>query len=90
MPFVGDDFRGMFYLISVVFTLVLGLRQSLSESIRGTYPFLLHRPADRCRLIGIKLSLGTIVYLICAGIPILVYGVGPPHRAPMPVRSSGR
>ena len=68
-------FAGMFMLISVVFTLALGLRQSLGESIRGTYPFLLHRPADRCRLIGIKLLLGMIVYLICAGIPILVYGV---------------
>ena len=73
-PFIGDDFRGMFLLISVVFALALGLRQSLGESIRGTYPFLLHRPADRCRLIGIKLLLGTIVYLICAGLPILIYG----------------
>jgi hypothetical protein len=33
----------------------------------------LHRPADRHWLIGIKLLVGMIVYLICAGIPILVY-----------------
>ena len=74
MPFVYDDFVGKFYLISVVFAIALGLRQTLGESIRGTYPFLLHRPADRRWLIGMKLSVGTAVYLICTAVPILVYG----------------
>ena len=59
VPFVNDDFVGRFYLISVVFTIALGLRQTLGESIRGTYPFLLHRPADRRWLIGVKLLVGT-------------------------------
>jgi hypothetical protein len=53
----------------------LGIRQTLGESIRGTYPFLFHRPAERLCLIGMKLAVGMTVYLICAGLPILVYGV---------------
>jgi len=74
VPFVNDDFVGTFYFISVVFTIALGLRQPLGESIRGTYPFLLHRPADRRWLIGMKLAVGAAVYLICTAVPILVYG----------------
>ena len=73
VPFVHDEFGGKFVFISVIFTIALGLRQSLGESIRGTYPFLLHRPADRRWLIGMKLSVGAAAYLICTAVPILVY-----------------
>ena len=73
VPFVRDDFVGKFYFVSVIFTIALGLRQSLGESVRGTYPFLLHRPADRHWLIGMKLAVGTAAYLICTLVPILVY-----------------
>ena len=74
VPFVRDIFTGWFFFISVVFTIALGLRQTLGESMRGTYPFLLHRPAGRRWLIGIKLAVGLTFYLICAVIPILIYG----------------
>jgi hypothetical protein len=75
VPFVADDFVGKFCTIAVIFAIALGLRQSLGESAGGTYPFLLHRPADRRWLIGVKLLLGMGVYLICTAAPILVYGV---------------
>jgi hypothetical protein len=73
VPFITDDFASRFVLISVVFAIALGLRQSLGESLHGTYPFLWHRPADRGWLIGVKLLLGMAIYLGCAAAPILVY-----------------
>ncbi len=48
VPFVNDGFfYGCFVLISAATAIALGLRQTLGESIHGTYPFLFHRPADR-------------------------------------------
>lgn len=73
VPFFDDVFTHMFCVISVIFAIALGLRQTLGESIGGTYPFLLHRPANRCWLIGVKLLVGTTTYLICAAAPILIY-----------------
>ena len=75
VPFVRDIFVVWFVIISVVMAIALGLRQTLGESIRGTYPFLLHRPASRRWLIGVKLCFGMALYLICGAAPILVYGV---------------
>jgi ABC-type transport system involved in multi-copper enzyme maturation permease subunit len=74
VPFVNDAFSGKFFMISVIFTIALGMRQTLGESIRGTYPFLLHRPADRRRLMATKLLVGTITCVICTAAPILLYG----------------
>lgn len=75
VPFVSGDFVGKLCLIAVIFSVALGLRQSLGESLGGTYPFLLHRPAERRWLIGLKLLLGLAVYLTCTAAPILVYAV---------------
>ena len=68
-------FIGWFVCISGAMAIALGLRQTLGESIPGTYPFLLHRPAGRLWLIGVKLLTGSVLYLICAAVPILAYGV---------------
>ena len=75
MPFVEDTFIPWLWLISIPMTIALGLRQTLGESIPGTYPFLFHRPAGRRWLIGMKLLVGIGVYLTCASIPILVLGL---------------
>lgn len=75
VPFIGDDFAGVFYLISVVFAIALALRQTLGESIGGTYLFLLHRPASRNWLIGVKLVVGTTAFMICTATPILIYAL---------------
>jgi len=73
IPFVGGVFSGMFVLVSVGFAIALGLRQSVGESIRDTFVFLLHRPVRRQRLIAVKLLTGAALYLVCAALPILVY-----------------
>ena len=75
-PFVNDSlFFGWFICISAAMAIALGLRQTLGESIPGTYPFLFHRPADRRWLIGVKLLTGSVLYLVCAAVPIVAYGI---------------
>lgn len=73
MPFVSDSFRGSFIAISLALTIALGLRQTLSESVRGTWLFLLHRPVDRRIVIGLKLAVGAGLYLAGAAASILIY-----------------
>ena len=51
----------------------LGLRQTVGESIHGTWMFLLHRPVGWTRLIGVKLLVGVALYLVCGAAAILVY-----------------
>jgi hypothetical protein len=76
VPFVDDGFfLGWFVLISVATAIALGLRQTLGESIRGTYPFLLHRPAERRWLIGTKLLVGLAVSLTTGIVSILGYAL---------------
>jgi hypothetical protein len=75
VPFVQDSFLVCFLFVSAALAIALGLRQTLGESIPGTYPFLFHRPASRRWLVGAKLFLGMSAYLICAVIPILAYGL---------------
>lgn len=75
-PFVDDGFfGGWFVCICVVVTIALGLRQTLGESVAGTYSFLFHRPARRRWLVGIKLLVGMSVYLVCGPVAILGYGI---------------
>jgi hypothetical protein len=75
-PFVDDGFfGGWFVCISVVVAIALGLRQTLGESVAGTYPFLFHRPARRRWLIGMKLLVGMSAYLVGGPLAILGYGV---------------
>jgi ABC-type transport system involved in multi-copper enzyme maturation permease subunit len=74
IPFVHDgEFAGVHSLISGIFAVVLGFRQSAWESSRGTYLFLLHRPIRRETVFLIKLAMGSAVYLLCASLPILLY-----------------
>jgi hypothetical protein len=85
IPFVGDgDFAAVHTLISAIFAMALGFRQSAWESSRGTYLFLLHRPIRRETVFLIKLSAGSAVYLLCASVPILLYAwwaILPGHHA---------
>jgi hypothetical protein len=75
MPFVDDGFISGYIWVSGGFAIALGLRQTLGESIAGAYPFLFHRPATRRWLIGTKMLVGTVVYLLFGLIPILAYGL---------------
>jgi hypothetical protein len=75
LPFVGDGFLNGYVFVSGALAVALGLRQTLGESIVGTYLLLFHRPATRQWLIGVKLLVGLVAYLICGLVPILVYGM---------------
>src|SRR5262249_34830760 len=61
-----------------------GFRQSATESARGTYLFLLHRPIGRDVIFLIKLATGAGVLLLCASLPIVLYAAWaavPGHHA---------
>jgi ABC-type transport system involved in multi-copper enzyme maturation permease subunit len=73
VPFVDYDFVVCFLWISAILAIALGLRQTLGESIHGTYPFLFHRPVNRRWLLGMKLAVGASAYLFCSVIPILIF-----------------
>lgn len=73
VPFVTDDFVPLFVTVAGCLAVALGLRQTLLESIFGTYPFLLHRPAARWQLIGTKLLVGLGLYLVFSVVPIVIY-----------------
>ncbi len=73
VPFVDDGFDFVFCLFAPCLAIALGFRQTMWESLRGTWLFLLHRPMSRRWLIGVKLLTGLVVYLICTALPILAY-----------------
>lgn len=84
VPFLGANFIWFFTFISVVFAVALGFRQSAWESARGTFLFLLHRPLRRETIFIVKLAMGIGVLLVCASLPIVVYGMWaavPGHHA---------
>lgn len=54
--------------------IALGFRQSVWESWRDTYVYLLSRPVSRPAAIGVKLATGLILVLIASAIPILYLG----------------
>jgi hypothetical protein len=84
VPFVGDGFSGFFLFVSVLFAVALGFRQSAWESSRGTYLFLLHRPVRREAIFLLKLAMGVGAFVLCASVPILLYGTwaaSPAHHA---------
>jgi hypothetical protein len=73
IPFLDGEFAWTFGLMSAALAIGLSLRQTVGESARGTWLLLLHRPASRSRLIGMKLLAGAGVYFVCGAIPILLY-----------------
>jgi ABC-type transport system involved in multi-copper enzyme maturation permease subunit len=73
IPFLDGGFADVHTLISALFALALGFRQSAWESSRGTYLYLLHRPLRRETIFLIKLATGVTVFLLCASLPILLY-----------------
>jgi hypothetical protein len=76
VPFVEDPlFVSRFNWICAAMAIALGFRQTVGESMHGTYLFLFHRPTDRCRLIGVKLLVGLAMYLMCGAVGITVYGL---------------
>ena len=75
VPFTGTDYVTPFSLISGVFAVALGFRQSAVESASGTFLYLLHRPLPRDEIMLTKLASGLAVFFVCASFPVVAYGV---------------
>ena len=73
IPFLAGIFPGAFIWVSGGLAIALGFRQSMWETTRNTWLFLLQRPAPWLWLIGVKLVVGLILYLVCAATPVLLY-----------------
>lgn len=73
VPFVTDGFTEMVVLVSACLAVAMAVRQTIGESRRSTWHWLLHRPLARKRIIFVKLAAGVAVYLVCGSLPILWY-----------------
>jgi hypothetical protein len=75
-PFVNDT-RLISYLtlLGCSFAIVLGFKQSAWELSQGSYFFLLHRPANRETIFGVKLAVGLNVLLLVTGCLIQAYAM---------------
>ncbi len=84
VPFVHGSFTHPFVLISVLFAVALGFRQSAWESAKGTYLYLLHLPRSREAIFSTKMAVGGAVLLASAALPIVGYAAWaavPGHHA---------
>ena len=93
IPFLDGNFVSAFCFVSVALAVALGLRQTAVESRRGTWLFLLHRPASLWRVLAAKLAVGGGLYLVCGLIADLVLrclgGYAGQARQPVPVVDDG-
>jgi hypothetical protein len=55
-------------VVPTFFAGILGLVQTVSESVRGTWGYLLHLPPARRQVIQAKLVCGLATYLACSGL----------------------
>jgi hypothetical protein len=73
IPFTGGEFFSRYRLISAGLAIALALRQSSWETSRGTYLFLLHRPAPRQNFFAGKIVTGLALLQLTAAIPVLAF-----------------
>ena len=73
IPFYSGPICTMMLIVAGIAAAVFGLQQTTRESSRGTFQFLLHRPAARDALFGTKLFVGLAVYVVAAGLPLSIY-----------------
>jgi hypothetical protein len=74
IPFVSDAFAAYFGLVAAALAMALGLRQSIGDFWGDAHLFLLTRPVNRTTIYLTKLVVGLALYLLCAALPILLYG----------------
>ena len=73
VPFVTDGFTEIFVLVSACLAVALAVRQTIGESRRATWHWLLHRPLARKQIMLVKLATGAALHLICGALPILCF-----------------
>lgn len=76
IPFVSSEshFTAVFYL-GLALGATLALRQTLWESGRGTFHFLLHRPLARTTIFAVKLLIGAGLCLLITIVPVACYAL---------------
>lgn len=75
IPFVHEGLQDWLALIAGIGALALGFRQVLGESARGTWLFLLHRPAPWDALILTKIVAGALLLLAATLAPLLILAI---------------
>ena len=75
IPFINDTLCGYLFVVTCILAIVVGLRQTLWESSRGTFHFLLHRPARRDAIFGVKLLVGEAACLAISLLPVACYAL---------------
>jgi hypothetical protein len=75
VPFVARSLVNWMLYLSGFAALALGFWQTLWETGRGTFLFLLHRPLSRTTVFSVKLAVGFAATLIITGLPILLHAL---------------
>lgn len=73
IPFTRDSFSRTVPAVAALLAAALGFRQTLGESLQGTYLLLFHLPVARWRLVGAKLLVGACIYSAGIAIPVLLF-----------------
>lgn len=71
LPLLSDSLLPYTTAVYAIFGAALGMLQTIPESIRGTYPFLVHRPVRRGRPLVGKALAGAAMYSVAGGVPLL-------------------
>jgi len=73
IPFRSDDMQMAVTSVACCLAVVLGLWQTLGESVRGTWRYLRQRPISFSRLLLIKVAAGLGLLLVGTGMPLALY-----------------
>jgi ABC-type transport system involved in multi-copper enzyme maturation permease subunit len=72
LPLLSHSLLPYTTAVYAIFGAALGMLQTIPESVRGTYPFLVHRPVRRGRLLLGKALAGAAMYAVAGGVPLLL------------------
>ena len=75
IPFVSDQSTVTFFYVAGALAFAIGLWQTMLESTRETFQFLLHRPMSRDAIFGTKLLTGGLATLLVAVLPVACYSL---------------
>ena len=74
-PFFGDGFEAPFGLIGPTLAIILGMKQTHWEVMRGTFPYLLYHPMSRRQIMLLKFAVGGGLLAAGSAAVILLHGI---------------
>ncbi|HBN75880.1 MAG TPA: hypothetical protein DD473_08690 [Planctomycetaceae bacterium] len=75
IPFYNDTTAQLLPMIGAIVAGLTGYWQTISESMRGTWLFLWHRPVSRVRITAVKLISGLGLIWLVMVLPMLIYAL---------------